>query len=100
MLTFDLHSLATLAAARALEMGGGAPRGGAQQRCQIRERLNLRRKCSWAPRHEPVRFRLIAVFGVRGLNLGFLTLVRVCKLHTVNIEGWATSPNFLGGLAT
>ncbi|XP_019725657.1 BAH and coiled-coil domain-containing protein 1-like [Hippocampus comes] len=54
VLTFDLHSLATLAAARALEMGGGAPHGGVQRRCQIRERLNLRRKCSWAPRHEPV----------------------------------------------
>ncbi|XP_054618234.1 BAH and coiled-coil domain-containing protein 1 isoform X2 [Dunckerocampus dactyliophorus] len=49
MLTFDLHSLATLAAARALEMGGGAA-----QQCPIRKRLNLRRKCSWTPRHEPV----------------------------------------------
>ncbi|XP_061561827.1 BAH and coiled-coil domain-containing protein 1 isoform X3 [Phycodurus eques] len=54
MLTFDLRSLATLAAARALEMGGGAPHDGAEQQCQIRERLNLRRKCSWTPRHEPV----------------------------------------------
>nr|XP_057918539.1 BAH and coiled-coil domain-containing protein 1 [Doryrhamphus excisus]XP_057918540.1 BAH and coiled-coil domain-containing protein 1 [Doryrhamphus excisus]XP_057918541.1 BAH and coiled-coil domain-containing protein 1 [Doryrhamphus excisus]XP_057918543.1 BAH and coiled-coil domain-containing protein 1 [Doryrhamphus excisus] len=49
MLTFDLHSLATLAAARALEMGGVAA-----QQCPIRKRLNLRRKCSWTPRHEPV----------------------------------------------
>ncbi|XP_040923067.1 BAH and coiled-coil domain-containing protein 1 [Toxotes jaculatrix] len=54
MLTFDLHSLATLAAARALEMGGGAVNVGADQQCPIRKRLNLRRKCSWTPRHEPV----------------------------------------------
>ncbi|XP_077359899.1 BAH and coiled-coil domain-containing protein 1 isoform X1 [Festucalex cinctus] len=54
MLTFDLRSLATLAAARALEMGGGDPHGAAEERCQIRERLNLRRKCNWTPRHEPV----------------------------------------------
>ncbi|XP_074519328.1 BAH and coiled-coil domain-containing protein 1 isoform X2 [Halichoeres trimaculatus] len=55
MLTFDLHSLATLAAARALEMGGGgAVDVGTDQQCPIRKRLNLRRKCSWTPRHEPV----------------------------------------------
>ncbi|XP_068439302.1 BAH and coiled-coil domain-containing protein 1 isoform X2 [Clinocottus analis] len=54
MLTFDLHSLATLAAARALEMGGGVVGAGAGQQCPIRKRLNLRRKCSWTPRHEPV----------------------------------------------
>uniref|UniRef100_UPI0037E799F9 BAH and coiled-coil domain-containing protein 1 n=1 Tax=Semicossyphus pulcher TaxID=241346 RepID=UPI0037E799F9 len=54
MLTFDLHSLATLAAARALEMGGGAVHVGLDQQCPIRKRLNLRRKCSWTPRHEPV----------------------------------------------
>ncbi|XP_035810869.2 BAH and coiled-coil domain-containing protein 1 isoform X2 [Amphiprion ocellaris] len=54
MLTFDLHSLATLAAARALEMGGGAVDVGAGQQCPIRKRLNLRRKCTWTPRHEPV----------------------------------------------
>ncbi|XP_071396656.1 BAH and coiled-coil domain-containing protein 1-like, partial [Centroberyx affinis] len=54
MLTFDLHSLATLAAARALEMEGGAMDVGADQQCPIRKRLNLRRKCSWTPRHEPV----------------------------------------------
>ncbi|XP_044193215.1 BAH and coiled-coil domain-containing protein 1 [Thunnus albacares] len=54
MLTFDLHSLATLAAARALEMGGGAVDASASQQCPIRKRLNLRRKCSWTPRHEPV----------------------------------------------
>ncbi|XP_076007711.1 BAH and coiled-coil domain-containing protein 1 isoform X2 [Genypterus blacodes] len=54
MLTFDLHSLATLAAARALEMGGEPVGEGAEQQCPIRKRLNLRRKCSWTPRHEPV----------------------------------------------
>ncbi|XP_051273696.1 BAH and coiled-coil domain-containing protein 1 isoform X1 [Dicentrarchus labrax] len=54
VLTFDLHSLATLAAARALEMGGGVVDARAGQQCPIRKRLNLRRKCSWTPRHEPV----------------------------------------------
>uniref|UniRef100_A0A8C6TKE7 BAH domain and coiled-coil containing 1b n=1 Tax=Neogobius melanostomus TaxID=47308 RepID=A0A8C6TKE7_9GOBI len=54
MLTFDLHSLATLAAARALEMEGGTAHMRADQPCPIRKRLNLRRKCSWRPRHEPV----------------------------------------------
>ncbi|KAM3592528.1 uncharacterized protein V6R79_020793 [Siganus canaliculatus] len=54
MLTFDLHSLATLAAARALEMGGGVVGAEMGQQCPIRRRLNLRRKCSWTPRHEPV----------------------------------------------
>ncbi|XP_055085482.1 BAH and coiled-coil domain-containing protein 1 [Periophthalmus magnuspinnatus] len=54
MLTFDLHSLATLAAARALEMAGETAPQGADPKCPIRNRLNLRRKCSWRPRHEPV----------------------------------------------
>ncbi|KAM7381906.1 hypothetical protein PAMA_012658 [Pampus argenteus] len=54
MLTFDLHSLAALAAARALEVGEGAVDTRADQQCPIRKRLNLRRKCSWTPRHEPV----------------------------------------------
>lgn len=57
VLTFDLHSLATLAAARALEMGGGGATdvdATVDQQCPIRKRLNLRRKCSWTPRHEPV----------------------------------------------
>ncbi|XP_023197273.1 BAH and coiled-coil domain-containing protein 1 [Xiphophorus maculatus] len=53
-LTFDLHSLATLAAARALEMGGGTVDAESDRHCPIRKRLNLRRKCSWTPRHEPV----------------------------------------------
>uniref|UniRef100_A0A096M1X0 BAH domain and coiled-coil containing 1b n=1 Tax=Poecilia formosa TaxID=48698 RepID=A0A096M1X0_POEFO len=52
-LTFDLHSLATLAAARALEMGGGTVDAESDRQCPIRKRLNLRRKCSWTPRHEP-----------------------------------------------
>uniref|UniRef100_A0A8C5ENB6 BAH domain and coiled-coil containing 1b n=1 Tax=Gouania willdenowi TaxID=441366 RepID=A0A8C5ENB6_GOUWI len=55
MLTFDLHSLATLAAARALEVGVGAEEDvWSDQHCATRKRLNLRRKCSWTPRHEPV----------------------------------------------
>lgn len=70
MLTFDLHSLATLAAARALEMGGGAVDSGvADQQCPIRKRLNLRRKCSWTPRHEPVRvYRMCVLFMHANIN--------------------------------
>ena len=56
LLTFDLQSLATLAAARALELssqeGAGASAGGSGP---ARRTLNLRRKCSWTPRNEPVR---------------------------------------------
>ncbi|XP_016385912.1 BAH and coiled-coil domain-containing protein 1-like [Sinocyclocheilus rhinocerous] len=51
MLTFDLQSLATLAAARALEL---APPILADSTPPIRRILNLRRKCKWTPRHEPV----------------------------------------------
>ncbi|XP_070975756.1 BAH and coiled-coil domain-containing protein 1-like isoform X1 [Oncorhynchus clarkii lewisi] len=54
VLTFDLRSLATLAAARSLELGGGATGTGQGQQCTVRRTLNLRRKCSWMPRHEPV----------------------------------------------
>ncbi|KAG7491211.1 hypothetical protein MATL_G00000670 [Megalops atlanticus] len=55
VLTFDLRSLATLATARSLELGClPEERMGALQRCPARRTLNLRRKCSWAPRHEPV----------------------------------------------
>ncbi|CAB1338328.1 unnamed protein product [Coregonus sp. 'balchen'] len=53
VLTFDLLSLATLAAARSLELGGGATGRGEVQHCTVRRTLNLRRKCSWMPRHEP-----------------------------------------------
>ncbi|KAI4873192.1 hypothetical protein NFI96_019314 [Prochilodus magdalenae] len=49
-LAFDLESLATLAAARALELTPPttdlAP--------PLRQKLNLRKKCKWTPRHEPV----------------------------------------------
>uniref|UniRef100_A0A4W5KXZ8 BAH domain-containing protein n=1 Tax=Hucho hucho TaxID=62062 RepID=A0A4W5KXZ8_9TELE len=54
VLTFDLSSLATLAAARSLELGGGAPGRGEGKRSPVRRTFNLRRKCSWTPRHEPV----------------------------------------------
>ncbi|XP_029555139.1 BAH and coiled-coil domain-containing protein 1 [Salmo trutta] len=54
VLTFDLSSLATLAAARSLELGGGAPGRGEGKHCPIKRTFNLRRKCSWTPRHEPV----------------------------------------------
>ncbi|XP_010904383.2 BAH and coiled-coil domain-containing protein 1 isoform X2 [Esox lucius] len=54
VLTFDLRSLATLAAARSLELGGGGTDSLEVQNCPIRRTLNLRRKFSWTPRHEPV----------------------------------------------
>uniref|UniRef100_A0A8C1BNN1 BAH domain and coiled-coil containing 1b n=1 Tax=Cyprinus carpio carpio TaxID=630221 RepID=A0A8C1BNN1_CYPCA len=51
MLTFDLQSLATLAAARALELAPPIP---TDSTTPIRRILNLRRKCKWTPRPEPV----------------------------------------------
>ncbi|XP_050979938.1 BAH and coiled-coil domain-containing protein 1 isoform X2 [Labeo rohita] len=51
MLTFDLQSLATLAAARALELAPPIP---ADSTPPLRRILNLRRKCKWTPRPEPV----------------------------------------------
>ncbi|XP_051958759.1 BAH and coiled-coil domain-containing protein 1 [Xyrauchen texanus] len=51
MLTFDLQSLATLAAARALEL---APPITADSVPPLRRILNLRRKCKWTPRSETV----------------------------------------------
>ncbi|RXM37378.1 BAH and coiled-coil domain-containing protein 1 [Acipenser ruthenus] len=52
LLTFDLQSLATLAAARSLELGLSSPSPG--RPCHARRAFNLRRECSWTPRHEPV----------------------------------------------
>ncbi|XP_016310428.1 BAH and coiled-coil domain-containing protein 1-like [Sinocyclocheilus anshuiensis] len=52
---FDLQSLATLAAARALELGSQeSSTTDAGKQFPARRTLNLRRKCSWTPRHEPV----------------------------------------------
>ncbi|XP_026201269.1 BAH and coiled-coil domain-containing protein 1 isoform X2 [Anabas testudineus] len=54
-LMFGLHSLATLATARALEMGSEEGRSvGSGRHLPARKVLNLRRKCSWTPRNEPV----------------------------------------------
>ncbi|XP_053708857.1 BAH and coiled-coil domain-containing protein 1 isoform X3 [Synchiropus splendidus] len=54
-LMFDLQSLATLATARALETGSlDDTRAGPGQQDPPRKTLNLRRKCSWTPRNEPV----------------------------------------------
>ncbi|KAL2101948.1 hypothetical protein ACEWY4_003709 [Coilia grayii] len=50
-LTFDLRSLATLAVARALELGSVDKLRDAKP-CLARRAFNLRRKCSWTPRHE------------------------------------------------
>lgn len=56
---FDLQSLATLATARALEMGSqeGSSTGSGRH-FPARRILNLRRKCSWTPRNEPVSLQL------------------------------------------
>ncbi|TRY99905.1 hypothetical protein DNTS_004338, partial [Danionella cerebrum] len=51
LLTFDLQSLATLAAARALELAPPLP---AESTPPLRRILNLRRKCKWTPRPDPV----------------------------------------------
>lgn len=67
-LTSDLQYLATLAAARALEFGRGGEGVEDCRHSPIRRRLNLRRKCSWTPRHEPVRFHRMAVFRVYACN--------------------------------
>ncbi|MGH0167622.1 UNVERIFIED_CONTAM: hypothetical protein FKN15_052906 [Acipenser sinensis] len=52
LLTFDLQSLATLAAARSLELGLSSPSPG--RPCHARRAFNLRRECSWNPCQEPV----------------------------------------------
>lgn len=59
LLMFDLQSLATLATARALEMGSQEGSStGSERLFPARRILNLRRKCSWTPRNEPVRLQL------------------------------------------
>lgn len=53
---FDLQSLATLATARALELGSEESSNASSERqFPARRILNLRRKCTWTPRNEPVR---------------------------------------------
>lgn len=60
LLIFDLQSLATLAAARALEMGSQEGGSVAPGRCfPARRALNLRRKFNWTPRNEPVNKRFL-----------------------------------------
>ncbi|XP_051988990.1 BAH and coiled-coil domain-containing protein 1-like [Xyrauchen texanus] len=52
---FDLQSLATLAAARALELNSqDSSATDAEKQYPAQRTLNLRRKCSWTPRHDPV----------------------------------------------
>lgn len=52
---FDLHSLATLATARAIELSSVENSAtDVEKQYPARRTLNLRRKCSWTPRHEPV----------------------------------------------
>lgn len=69
LLMFDLQSLATLATARALEMGSeeGSSTGSGRH-FPARRILNLRRKCSWTPRNEPVRLKILQGFNVFDLN--------------------------------
>lgn len=55
LLMFDLQSLATLATARALEMGNPDSSSLSSERhLPTRRTFNLRRKCSWTPRNEPI----------------------------------------------
>ncbi|XP_021179418.2 BAH and coiled-coil domain-containing protein 1 isoform X3 [Fundulus heteroclitus] len=55
LLMFDLKSLATLATARALEVGTQeSGKTGPEQNFPARRSFNLRRKFSWTPRNEPV----------------------------------------------
>ncbi|RVE69586.1 hypothetical protein OJAV_G00079250 [Oryzias javanicus] len=55
LLMLDLQSLATLATARALELGSqDGISSGSGRHFPARRIFNLRRKCSWAPRNEPV----------------------------------------------
>lgn len=59
---FGLHSLATLATARALEMGSQEGSSvGSGRHLPARKTLNLRRKCSWTPRNEPVSLKLLCL---------------------------------------
>ncbi|KAM9457155.1 BAH and coiled-coil domain-containing protein 1 isoform 3-T3 [Clarias gariepinus] len=52
---FDLQSFATLAVARALEFDSKAnSMTDPEKHCPAKRILNLRRKCNWTPRHEPV----------------------------------------------
>ncbi|XP_035381356.1 BAH and coiled-coil domain-containing protein 1 isoform X1 [Electrophorus electricus] len=53
-LIFDLQSLAILAAARALESSPAADGTADAEKQHPARTLNLRRKCNWTPRHEPV----------------------------------------------
>ncbi|XP_062874521.1 BAH and coiled-coil domain-containing protein 1 isoform X2 [Trichomycterus rosablanca] len=54
-LIFNLQSLATLAAARALELDTKTNIiAESEKQNPAKRTLNLRRKCSWTPRHEPV----------------------------------------------
>ncbi|XP_061740966.1 BAH and coiled-coil domain-containing protein 1 [Nerophis ophidion] len=55
LLMFDLRSLATLATARSLETNSQEGSGlCAGRQFPARKTFNLRRKCSWTPRNEPV----------------------------------------------
>lgn len=59
LLMFDLQSLATLATARALEMDSQEGcSAGLGRHFPTRRIFNLRRKCSWTPRNEPVRLKI------------------------------------------
>ncbi|MGH0138364.1 UNVERIFIED_CONTAM: hypothetical protein FKN15_038505 [Acipenser sinensis] len=65
LLTFDLQSLATLAAARSLELGLSSPSPG--RPCHARRAFNLRRECSWNPCQEPVLLVQCDSYGIEPL---------------------------------
>lgn len=83
---FDLQSLATLAAARALELGSqDSGTTDAEMQYPARRTLNLRRKCSWTPRHEPVThpsfvFSLMYIFFIP------FKIYVVCTLYLTNLH--------------
>ncbi|XP_069050653.1 BAH and coiled-coil domain-containing protein 1 isoform X2 [Lepisosteus oculatus] len=80
LLTFDLQSLATLAAARSLELSPlEVGRPGTERHCPVRRALNLRRKCSWTPRHEPVCPVKVAMETMDGQELAMR--VRLAELQ-------------------
>ncbi len=80
MLTFDLQSLATLAAARALELVPPIP---VDSTPPLRRILNLRRKCKSTPRPEPVHVtRDYLSFIYRTVHVA--TIFSILKMELIN----------------
>lgn len=88
---FDLQSLATLATARALEMGSQeGSSAGSEQHFPARKILNLRRKCSWTPRNEPVSLQLqCTVVNIKILkkNVFYLKISKLFLMLKITTNG-------------